>query len=239
MPQVLFPFRYNEIHDKKVRQEGWVPVNQTTWSKQRPFLLSYMIFFHYNLTDASSSSEWAVFEVVNKTTLAPGSALGLCMCACEHTHLWRSDLNVCGWVHPWYSDLNVCGWAHPWRSDLNEHAWAHPWCSDLNMCVWAHPWYFDLNVSEHTHSTLISMHVGEHNHDTLISICVCEHTHGALIPVSVSTPMMLCSQCVCMNTSMTLWSQCNFEERVTNDADRCLLILLPHQINLFLQSKWC
>ena len=151
-------------------------------------------------------------------------------------------------------------------SELCLRWWTKPcwawFCSEHHTC----DALISMHVGEHTHDALISMCVHEHTHDTVISMSVCEHTHNGLISMHVgeythdalismsvgetlktlwfqcmcmSTPMMLWSQYVCVNTSMTLWSQCNFEERITNHADRHLLLLLPHQINLFLQSKWC
>ena len=154
--------------------------------------------------------------------------LWVCVCVRVSTHTCDALISTCVGEYTHDTLISMC---------VGEHT--HDALISMSMREHTHDALISICVCEHTHSTLISMHVGEHTHDTLISICVCEHTHGALIPVSVSAPMILCSQCVCVSTSMTLWSQCNFEERVTNDADRCLLILLPHQINLFLQSKWC
>lgn len=171
MTRALFPFRYNEIHDKKSEARRFrVPVNQRTWSKQRPFLLSYMIFFHYNLTDASSSFEWAVFEVVNKTTLASGSVY------------------VRVWAHTPVTLWSQCVWV-----STPMTLWFQWACMSTPMMLWFQ-WacvstpmdaLIAIHVCEHTHSTLISMHVGEHTHDTLISICVCEHTHDALLSMCV------------------------------------------------------
>lgn len=194
MPWALFPFRYNEIHDKSEARFG--ACQSKTWSKQRLFLLSYISF---SITIWQMPSQ-VLSELCLRWWTKPRWAW------------FCSEFNECGWGHSRRSDFNACAWAHPWCSDVSACA---SWYSDLNACMWAHPglasqcvcvstpWHSDLNVCEHTHLSAWSQ-------------CVC-----------VSTPMMLRSQCVCVwahpwhsDLNITL-------KRVTNDADRRLLILLP------------
>ena len=109
MPRVLFPFRYNEIHDKKVRQGGWVPVSQTTWSKQRPFLLSYMIFFSLQF-DRCLLKLWV---------------------SC----VWGGEQNHVG---PWFcsGSVYVCVWAHTPVTLWSQRVWVSTPMILWSQCVW-------------------------------------------------------------------------------------------------------
>ena len=177
MPWALFPFRYNEIHDKKKWGKVQSACQSKTWSKQRPFLLSYISF---SITIWQMPSQ-ILSELCLRWWTKPCWA---CFC---------SELNECGWGHSRRSDFNECAWAHPWCSDVS--ACAHPWCSDLNACMWAHPDACILmRVCEHTHDTLILMcewahpwcfdlnvYAWAHPWCSDLSVCVCEHIHDTLI----------------------------------------------------------
>lgn len=168
MPWALFPFRYNEIHDKKKWGKVQSACQSKTWSKQRLFLLSYISF---SITIWQMPSQ-VLSELCLRWWTKPRWAW------------FCSEFNECGWGHSRHSDFNACAWAHPWCSDVS--ACAHPWCSDLNACMWAHP------------DACISMRVCEHTHDTLILMCVSTPMMLWSQCVCVSTPMMLGSQCVCV-----------------------------------------
>lgn len=127
------------------------------------------IFFHYDLTDAFSNSEWAVFEVVNKTML------GLLL-------LWAQWVWVRTLKTLWFQWVCVSTPMMLWCQCMctSMMLWSQcmyvstPRCLHLNACVLAHPWHSDLNVWVSTPMMLWSQ-------------CVC-----------VSTSMMLGSQCVCV-----------------------------------------